>query len=416
MTAYTRATFDQVMVPNYAPGAFVPVSGKGSRLKDQDGREYIDFAGGIAVSAVGHAHPRAVKALVEQAGKLWHVANVLTNEPALRLASRLVEKTFAERVFLCNSGAEANEAALKLARKVASDAETRNGKRPRVARRHEIVAFDNAFHGRTLFTVTAGGQAKYTEGFGPLPGGIRHVPFNDLEAARAVIGPRTCAVIVEPVQGEGGVMPAKRAFLKGLRELCDRAGALLVFDEVQSGAGRSGTLYAYQQLGVTPDILTSAKGLGGGIPIGAMLTTAKIAAHFGVGAHGSTYGGNPLASAVAAEVLDIVSARTTLEGVRKRHAAFVAGLEAINRRHAVFREIRGMGLLLGCELAAPWKGRAKDLMRLAEQRGLLVLQAGPDVIRLAPSLLIPMADVKAGLKRLASAAAELAAGPAAQAA
>jgi acetylornithine/N-succinyldiaminopimelate aminotransferase len=202
------------------------------------------------------------------------------------------------------------------------------------------------------------------------------------------------------------VVPATRAFLKGLRALCDRHGALLVFDEVQSGAGRTGTLYAYQQMGVTPDILTSAKGLGGGIPIGAMLTTAKIAAHFGVGAHGSTYGGNPLACAVAAEVLDIVSAKTTLAGVGKRHAAFVAGLAAINRRHKAFREIRGMGLLLGCELAAPWRGKAKDLGKLAEQRGLLVLQAGPDVIRLAPSLLIPMADVKAGLKRFEAAVAE----------
>jgi succinylornithine transaminase family protein len=410
MKTVSRATFDQVMVPNYAPGSFVPVRGRGSRVTDQEGREYVDFAGGIAVSAVGHANARVVKALTRQAGRLWHVSNGLTNEPALRLASALVGKTFAERVFFCNSGAEANEAALKLARKVASDAETKKGRRPAVARRHEIVAFDNSFHGRTLFTVSVGGQAKYTEGFGPLPGGIRHLPFNDVAAARAAIGARTCAVIVEPIQGEGGVTPAKRVFLKVLRELCDRHGALLVFDEVQSGAGRTGTLYAYQQLGVTPDILTTAKGLGGGFPIGAMLTTAKIAAHFGVGSHGSTYGGNPLACAVAGAVLEIVSAESTLAGVRKRHAAMMAGLAALNRRHAIFADIRGMGLLIGLELAAPWKGRGKEVMALAEKHGLMVLIAGPDVIRLAPSLLIPMADVKAGLKRFAAAVAEFAAG------
>ena len=416
MTAYTRATFDQVMVPSYAPGGFVPVSGKGSRIRDQEGREYIDFAGGIAVSAVGHAHPRVVKALVKQAGKLWHVSNGLTNEPALRLASALVEKTFAERVFFCNSGAEANEAALKLARRVASDGEVVNGKRPKVAKRHEIVAFDNAFHGRTLFTVTAGGQAKYTEGFGPLPAGIRHVPFNDLAAARAIVGPKTCAVIVAPIQGEGGVVPATKAFLRGLRELCDQSGALLVFDEVQSGAGRTGTLYAYQQMGVTPDILSTAKGLGGGFPVAAMLTTQKLAAHFTVGSHGTTYGGNPLACAVAAEVLDIISAKTTLAGVKKRHAAFVAALEAINRKHRAFREIRGMGLLLGCELAEVHKGQAKELVKLAEKEGLLVLQAGPDVVRMAPSLLIPLADVKAGLRRFEAAVAAFTARPAAKAA
>jgi succinylornithine transaminase family protein len=411
MKRFDRATFDKVMVPNYAPGSFIPVRGRGSRIVDQEGREYIDFAGGIAVNSVGHVHPRVVRALVDQAKRLWHVSNGLTNEPALRLATSLVEKTFAERVFFCNSGAEANEAALKLARKVASDAEMRGGRRPKTARRHEIVAFENSFHGRTLFTVSAGGQPKYTEGFGPLPAGIRHLPFNDLARAKAAISSRTCAVIVEPVQGEGGVMPAKRAFLKGLRALCNEHGALLIFDEVQSGAGRSGTLFAYQQLGVTPDILTSAKGLGGGFPIGAMLTTSRLAAHFGVGSHGSTYGGNPLACAVAAEVLGIVSSDATLAGVRRRHDLFMAGLGAINRRHRLFREIRGMGLLLGLELAPSWKGRGKDLLKLAEKHGLIALIAGPDVIRLAPSLLIPIADVKAGLRRLELAVAEMSALP-----
>jgi acetylornithine/N-succinyldiaminopimelate aminotransferase len=371
---------------------------------------------GIAVCTLGHSDPVLRRRLCDQLGRLQHVSNLYRIPEQEALATAITARSCADRVFFCNSGAEANEAALKLARKVASDNETRNGKRPKVAKRHEIVAFDNAFHGRTLFTVSAGGQAKYTEGFGPLPPGIRHVPFNDLEAARAVVGPRTCAVIVEPLQGEGGVVPATKAFLKGLRELCDKTGALLVFDEVQSGAGRTGTLYAYQQMGVTPDILSTAKGLGGGFPVAAMLTTQKLAAHFTVGSHGTTYGGNPLACAVAAEVLDILSAKTTLAGVKKRHAAFVAGLEAINRRHGAFREIRGMGLLLGCELKDAWKGKSKDLAKLAEKQGVIVLQAGPDVIRLAPSLLIPLADVKAGLKRFEAAVAEFVAQGAAKAA
>lgn len=408
-TKLTRALFDRVMVPNYAPGRMIPVSAKGSRVKDQEGRAYIDLSGGIAVSAVGHGHPRVVKALVTQARKVWHVANFVTNEPALALADYLTAHTFAERVFFCNSGAEANEAALKLARRVASDAEIVKGVRPEVAKRHEIVAFRNAFHGRTLFTVTAGGQAKYTEGYGPLPAGFHHVPFNDLEAARKVITDRTCAVIVEPVQGEGGVIPARKDFLKGLRKLCDEKGALLVFDEVQSGAGRTGTLYAYQQLGTTPDILTTAKGLGAGFPIGAMLTTAKLAAHFTPGTHGTTFGGNPLACAVAFETMRIIGSKATLAGVAKRHDAFVAGLEAINRRHGLFREIRGLGLLIGAELVPALHGKAKDLVALGEKHGVLALQAGYDTLRLAPSLLIPMADVKEGLARLAKAAAEFAA-------
>ncbi len=406
MPALSRATFDQVMVPSYAPGAFVPVSGKGSRVKDRSGRVLIDLAGGIAVTALGHCHPRVVKALKRQADRLWHVSNVVTNEPALELASKLVAKTFAERVFFCNSGAEANEAALKLARRVASDGEVVDGKRPAVAKRHEIVAFENAFHGRTLLTVTATGQKKYLEGYGPLPAGIRHVPFNDLAAARAAITEKTCAVIVEPMQGEGGVTPAKQEFLRGLRKRCDETGALLVFDEIQCGAGRTGALYAYMRYGVTPDILTTAKGLGAGFPIGAMLTTAKLAKHFTVGSHGTTFGGNPLACAVGSAVIDVLSSKPVLDGVGKRHEAFVKGLAKINAKHGVFREIRGMGLLLGCELVPAHAGKAKELVTLAEKHGVMILQAGPDVLRLAPSLVLPMADVREGLARLGKAVAE----------
>ena len=291
----SRQDFNQYMVPVFAPAQFIPVRGEGSRLWDQQGKEYIDFAGGIAVNALGHAHPVAVKALVEQGQKLWHIGNGYTNEPVLALAKQLVDNTFADKVFFCNSGAEANEAALKLARKV--------GLVSGSARKNKIIAFKNAFHGRTLFTVTAGGQPKYSQDFAPLPEGIHHLPFNDLDAVREAIDADTCAVIVEPIQGEGGVITASPEFLKGLRELCDQHGAVLIFDEVQTGVGRTGALYAYMNTDVTPDILTTAKALGGGFPIGAMITTDKFANMFVVGDHGTTYGGNPLASAVANAVL-----------------------------------------------------------------------------------------------------------------
>lgn len=399
----TRATFDEVMVPNYAPAAFIPVRGHGSRVWDQAGREYVDFAGGIAVSAVGHTHPDVVAALTRQAHLLWHVANVLTNEPAIRLARKLVDNTFADRVFFCNSGAEANEAALKLARKVAYDAFVAAHGKDKLDGfdKTEIIAFDNSFHGRTLFTVTAGGQAKYTEGFGPLPPDIRHLPYNDIGAAEKAVSARTCAVIVEPIQGEGGVTPAQPAFLRRLRELCDQHKALLIFDEVQTGAGRTGALYAYMKTGVTPDVLTSAKGLGGGFPIGAMLATNEAAKAFGVGAHGSTYGGNPLACAVAEAVLDILLREPTLSGVAAKRKRFVEGFESLNKRFGVFSAIRGDGLLIGCQLAPEFAGKGKDLVKCAEEAGLMILIAGPDVMRFAPSLLIADADIAEGMARFA---------------
>ncbi|MES2821290.1 MAG: aspartate aminotransferase family protein [Pseudomonadota bacterium] len=395
----TRADFDQVMVPNYAPAAFIPVRGQGSRVWDQGGRELIDFAGGIAVNSLGHAHPALVKALTEQAEKLWHVSNVFTNEPALRLAHKLIESTFAERVFLANSGAEANEAAFKLARRYAHDVYGPD--------KFEIIAATNSFHGRTLFTVTVGGQPKYSDGFGPKIEGISHVPFNDLDALKAAISDKTCAVVLEPVQGEGGVLPADRAYLEGVRALCDEHNALLVFDEVQSGMGRSGELFAYMHYGVTPDILSSAKSLGGGFPIGAMLTTEKIAAHLAVGTHGTTYGGNPLASAVAAAVLDVINTPEVLAGVKAKHARLKAGLEHIAAQYGLFSQVRGLGLLIGAVLAEPWKGKAKDVLNAAEKEGLMVLMAGPDVLRLAPSLVIPDADIDEGLARLERAVARL---------
>jgi acetylornithine/N-succinyldiaminopimelate aminotransferase len=405
----TRASFDAVMVPNYAPGSFIPVRGKGSRVWDQAGREYVDFAGGIAVNSIGHAHPAAIKALTAQAEKLWHVANVLTNEPAIELAQKLVDLTFAERVFFANSGAEANEAALKLARKHACDHFPKAGTPEGALEsdKTEIISFHDSFHGRTLFTVTVGGQAKYTQGFGPLPQSITHLPYNDLEAVRKQISSRTCAVIVEPVQGESGVMPASAEFLKGLRELCTQHGALLIFDEVQSGAGRTGELYAYMKLGVVPDILTSAKGIGGGFPIGVMLTTEAIAKSFGVGAHGSTYGGNPLGCAVASAVLDIINAPETKANVVARTAQLVAGMKAINARHHIFTDIRASGLWFGLELVPAWHGRAKEFVKASEQHGLMILVAGTNVIRLAPSLLITEADIALGLQKFEAVVVEL---------
>ena len=386
-----RADFDQVMVPNYAPAAFIPVRGAGSRVWDQSGRELIDFAGGIAVNVLGHAHPALVGALTEQANNLWHVSNVFTNEPALRLAKKLVDATFAERVFFCNSGAEANEAAFKLARRVAFD---RFGEE-----KYEIIAALNSFHGRTLFTVNVGGQSKYSDGFGPKITGITHIPFNDLDALKAAISDKTCAVVLEPIQGEGGVLPAEKAYLQGARELCDQHNALLVFDEVQTGMGRTGHLFAYQHYGVTPDILTSAKSLGGGIPIAAMLTTEDLAKHLVVGTHGTTYGGNPLACAVGNAVFDVINTPDVLQGVEAKHQLFKTRLEKIGQQYGVFTQVRGLGLLLGCVLSDAWKGRAKDIFNAAEKENLMILQAGPDVVRFAPSLVVEEADITEGLDR-----------------
>ena len=387
-----RALYEQVMVPSYAPAQMIPVRGLGSRLWDQHGREYIDLAGGIAVNALGHCHPELVSAIKAQAEKLWHLSNGFTNEPALRLAERLCDVTFADRVFFGNSGAEANEAALKLAR--------RHAWQKAGEAKHEIVSATGSFHGRTLFTVAVGGQDKYLDGFRPAPGGIKHVPYNDIAALEAVVNKNTCAVMLEPLQGEGGIRPADKAYLEAARALCDKYGALLIFDEVQTGVGRSGQLYSYMSYGVTPDVLTTAKALGCGFPIGAMLTTADIASCLGVGTHGSTFGGNPLACAVALKALDIINTPEVLEGVRSRHDYLRSHLEAINSRHAIFSEIRGQGLLMGAELVDEWKGKAKDFVTATLDEGTMILVAGPDVLRMAPSLIIPESDIDAAMQAL----------------
>jgi len=394
-----RGLFDDVMVPNYSPSAVIPVRGQGSRVWDQQNNEYIDFAGGIAVSALGHCHPALVAALKEQGEKIWHVSNLLTNEPALRLAKKLVDNTFAEKIYFCNSGAESNEAALKLARRWALEVHGES--------KSQIIAFKQGFHGRTFFTVTVGGQAAYSDGFGPKPGNIDHAEYNNLESLKAIISDNTCAVMIEPLQGEGGVVPATEEFIKGVRALCDQHNALLIFDEVQTGFGRLGELYAYMGLDVTPDILTTAKGLGGGFPIGAMLTTTDIAKHLSVGTHGSTYGGNPLACAVSEAVLDIVNTEEVLAGIVSKAKIYIDGLNAINAKYNVFSVIRGKGLLIGAVLNERYQGKAIEVLNAAMAEGLMVLVAGANVIRFAPSLVIPDEDITLGLARFEKAIASL---------
>lgn len=388
----SRSDFDKYLIPTYAPAPFIPVRGKGSTVFDQQDKDYIDFVGGIAVNALGHSHSAVKEALVSQAEKLCHMGNGYTNEPVLALAKQLVKHTFADKVFFCNSGAEANEAALKLARKFAND---NFGKQ-----KNEVISFEKSFHGRTLFTVSAGGQPKYSEDFAPLPKGIKHAPFNDLEAVAELINENTCAVIVEPIQGEGGVIPATTEFLKGLRVLCDKHNAMLILDEIQTGVGRTGALYSYMQYGVTPDLLSTAKALGGGFPIGAILTTDKFAGAFSPGSHGTTYGGNPLASAVAGKVLSIIAEPKFLAEVGRKHDFFIQQLEAINARFSVFKSLRSAGLLIGCELTEAHQGKAKAITNIAAEEGVLVLIAGPNVLRFAPALNISDEEMQRGLARL----------------
>ncbi|ALS35070.1 acetylornithine/N-succinyldiaminopimelate aminotransferase [Pseudoalteromonas translucida KMM 520] len=395
----TRDLFNDVMVPNYNPSAVIPVRGVGSRVWDQDNNEFIDFAGGIAVNCLGHCHPALVSALKEQGEKIWHLSNVMTNEPALRLAKKMVDATFAEKIYFANSGAEANEAALKLARRFALDVHG--------AEKTQIIAFNKGFHGRTFFTVTVGGQAAYSDGFGPKPADIVHCDFNDINAFEALISDKTCAVMMEPLQGEGGIISPTDDFAHKVRELCTKHNALLIFDEVQTGVGRTGDLYAYQGLNVVPDILTTAKALGGGFPIGAMITTTAIAAHLKVGTHGSTYGGNPLACAVAEAAFDTVNTPKVLSGVKEREQLFRDGLNAINEKYNVFSEIRGKGLLIGAALNDKFAGRARDFLIASANNGLMNLVAGADVIRFTPSLVIPLEDIKEGLERFDKAVSDV---------
>lgn len=389
------------LTPNFAFAPMIPERASGSRVWDTEGREYIDFSGGIAVNALGHCHPALVDALNAQMHKLWHISNIYTTQPAQELAQKLVANSFADKVFFCNSGAEANEAALKLARKYVRDS-FGEGK-------SEIVACINSFHGRTLFTVSVGGQPKYSKDYAPLPQGITHVPFNDIAALEAAVGEQTCAVIIEPIQGESGILPATAEYLQTARRLCDWHNALLILDEVQTGMGHTGRLFAYEHYGIVPDILSSAKALGCGFPIGAMLATEKIAAAFQPGTHGSTFGGNPMACAVGSRAFDIINAPETLNHVREHGQKLQTALRSLGEQTGVFKQVRGMGLLLGCVLDAPYRGRASEIVAAALKHGVMILVAGADVLRFAPSLLLNDEDMAEGLRRLEHALTEFAA-------
>ena len=393
-------------LPVYRPRQLILERGRGCRLWDSEGRDYIDLAGGIAVCALGHCDPELTAALIEQAGKLWHTSNVFYSEPPVRLAEELVQASrFAQRVFLCNSGAEANEAAIKLLRKWAAA----NGRAPE---RRVIVTFRGSFHGRTLAAVTATAQPKYQEGYEPLPGGFRYVDFNDItQLETAMAAGDVAAVMLEPVQGEGGVMPAASGFLRQVRELCDHHGALLVLDEIQAGMGRTGTLFAHWQDGVVPDIVTLAKALGGGFPVGAMLAGPRVAQAMQFGAHGTTFGGNPLAAAVARVALRRIASPQVAANVTRQSHALREGLLAIGSEFDLFAQVRGRGLMLGAVLKPAFAGRAGEILDHAAAHGLLLLQAGPDVLRLVPALNIADADVAEGLARLRAAVAHMLAPP-----
>lgn len=386
-----RNTFNEVIIPIYNPYSFIPVKGKGSRLWDQKGKDYIDFSGGIAVSSLGHCHPLLIKTLRNQSKKLWHTGNIFTNEPALRLAKKLISNSFASRVFFANSGAEANESAFKLARYYTIKAYNTN--------KIKIVSFYNGFHGRTLFTVSVGGQSKYSDGFGSKITDIIHVPFNNIEALEAVVNYDTCAIVIELIQGEGGVVPVSTSFLKSITFLCDKYNVLLIIDEIQTGIGRTGKLFAYEYYNIKPDMLTLAKGLGGGFPISAMLTTEKIAACITPGIHGTTYGGNLLACSLGETILDIVNTSTFLSGVTDRHKYFLDKLKVINHRFKLFSKIRGKGLLIGLVLVKNKYLNVETILNFAASEGVILLTAGKNVIRLAPSLIIKKKDINEGLQR-----------------
>ena len=381
---------------NRAPLAFV--SGEGSWLTAENGTRYLDLGGGIAVNSLGHANPQLVAALTEQAQKLWHVSNLYRIPEQERLAEMLVEATFADTVFFTNSGTEACELAIKMARKYHYD----NDEPQRV----QIVAFEGAFHGRSTGAIAAAGADKMVKGFGPLMPGFSHLKWGDHDALRAAVTRDTCAVIIEPIQGEGGIRMVPDQCLKGLRDLCDETGTLLILDEVQCGMGRTGRLFAHEWAGITPDIMMVAKGIGGGFPLGAVLATEDAASAMIAGSHGSTYGGNPLACAVGARVVAIITAPGFLDAVAAKGARFRQGLEGLVAAHpAVFEAVRGEGLILGLKCRA----LNTDVVKAGYAQHLLTVPAADNVIRLLPALNIPDADIAEALARLDLAAAAVAA-------
>jgi acetylornithine/N-succinyldiaminopimelate aminotransferase len=384
------------LLPTYARVDVAFERGEGAWLVSTTGERYLDFSSGVAVNVVGHAHPHLLAALAEQAKKVWHVSNLYRVPEAERLAERLCAISFADLAFFCNSGAEAMECCIKVARKHHYAAG-----RPE---RFRIITFEGAFHGRTLATLAAGGSKKYLEGFGPVAEGFDQVPFGDLEAVKRAIGPATAAILIEPTMGEGGVRIVPNQFLQGLRALCDQHGLLLVFDEVQTGIGRTGRFFAYERSGVEPDILGLAKGLGGGFPVGACLATSDAGKGMTAGTHGSTFGGNPLAMAVANAVLDILLAPGFLEDVRKKALLFKQRLAEIQDRHPdVVSEIRADGLLLGVRTTVP----NSELVDALRAEHVLAVAAGDNVVRLLPPLVINEREIAEGIDRLDRAAAAI---------
>jgi acetylornithine/N-succinyldiaminopimelate aminotransferase len=368
--------------PNYGRTPIVLVRGEGTRVWDSDGKEYLDFTTGIAVTSLGHCHPVITGAIREAAATLLHVSNIFHTAPQVHLAKMLVEHSFADRVFFCNSGAEANEAALKIARKY--------GKERLASDRYEIIATNNSFHGRTLATVTATGQPKYQHGFEPLMPGFKHVPYNDLRAMERAMDSHTAAILVEPLQGEGGVIVPDAGYLPGLRKLCDESGALLIFDEVQTGVGRTGKLWGYQHSGVEPDVMTLAKALANGIPIGAMLCREHVASVLTAGSHGSTFAGSAFVTSVALAMLTTVIGDKLPDRAAQRGRELMDGLRELAKTQSVIKEVRGQGLLIGIELTKP----AGPVMDACREAGLLTLTAGEKVLRLAPPLVVEPADCK----------------------
>ncbi len=378
------------LMQTYARQPISIVRGRGSKVYDMEGREYIDCVGGIAVNILGHGHPDLVQAIQRQAAQLIHVSNLYYTEPQVKLAQMLVDHSFADRVFFCNSGAEANEAAIKLAR--------RYGHEKHGADRFEIITMKNSFHGRTMATLTATGQEKVQKGFEPLVPGFVYAPFNDFSAIESLVTEKTAAIMLEPIQGEGGVHVAEKGYLQSLRELCTQKDILLIFDEVQTGMGRTGTLFAYEQLGVTPDIMTLAKGLGGGMPIGACLATDSVAAVFTAGTHASTFGGNPLACAAGLAVCRVLLEGRVLDQARRMGEYLQKGLLDVKDRHRVVRDVRGLGLLQGLELDIDAKAIVADCL----SRGVLVNATSERVLRFVPPLIITQQEIDRVLEILSA--------------
>ena len=379
-----RRETERVLMPTYAPSPISIVRGRGSRVYDLEGREYLDFVAGIAVNTLGHAHPDLVAAIQKQAQHLLHASNLYYTEPQVKLAKALVDHSFARKVFFCNSGAEANEAAIKLARKFGGD--KRDG-------RYEILTALGSFHGRTMATISATGQEKVRQGFAPLLEGFRYVPYDDLEAMEAAVSERTVALLVEQIQGEGGVNVPRAGYLKGLRALCDRKGLLLILDEIQVGMGRTGKLFAYEHEGITPDIITLAKALGGGIPIGAMLARGEVAESLNLGSHGSTFGGNAIACAAGTAVVNTLLHGGVLENCRAMGEYFLSRLDALKKKFPFIKDVRGKGLILGAELDR--EGAA--IVDTCLKEGLLINCTVGKVLRFIPPLIVTKAEIDEGL-------------------